>query len=121
MVIGNLVPMLAGNRGAPAANPEQERLMAAQAGLVVHEAEPLNCETPPSALGSEVTPTARFYRRNHFPIPVLDEPPWRLCVSGMVHRPLNPNLHELTQLPEETQEVPLACARDGRAPVRTQT
>src|SRR5260221_8671754 len=118
MVIGNLVPMLAGNRGAPAANPEQERLMAAQAGLVVHEAEPLNCETPPSALGSEVTPTARFYRRNHFPIPVLDEAPGRLGVSGMGDRPLSLSLHELTQLPAETMVVTLECAGNGRAQFR---
>ncbi len=121
MVIGNLVPMLAGNRGAPAANPEQERLMAAQAGLVMHEAEPLNCETPPSALGSEVTPTARFYRRNHFPIPVLDEAPWRLGVSGMVDRPLSLSLHELTQLPAETMVVTLECAGNGRAQFRPPT
>jgi DMSO/TMAO reductase YedYZ molybdopterin-dependent catalytic subunit len=121
MVIGNLAPMLAGNRGAPAANPEQERLMAAQAGLVVNGAEPLNCETPPSVLGSEVTPTTRFYRRNHFPIPVLDEAPWRLGVSGVVDRPLSLSLHELTQLPAETMVVTLECAGNGRAQFRPPT
>ena len=49
-----------------------ERLIAAQAGLVVHEAESLNCETPPALLGGEVTPMAQFYRRSHFPTPALD-------------------------------------------------
>src|SRR5258706_6993251 len=118
MAIGNLVPVIHPNRAAAAADPEQERLLAAQAGLVGNEAEPLNCETPPSALGSEVTPTARFYRRNHFPIPVLDEAPWRLGVSGMVDRPLSLSLHELTQLPAETMVVTLECAGNGRAQFR---
>ena len=82
MAIGNIEPMIYGNRAAPAADPEQERVVAAQAGLIVNEAEPLNCETPPLGLGSEVTPTARFYRRNHFPIPVLDETTWRERVAA---------------------------------------
>src|SRR5258708_18454293 len=121
MATGNLVPMLAGNRAVPAANPEQERLVAAQAGLAVNEAEPLNCETPPSVLGGEVTPTARFYRRNHFPMPVLDEAPWRLGVSGMVDRPLRLSLHELTQLPAQTMVVTLECAGNDRAQFRPPT
>ena len=45
MTIGNL------EMGSSAAGPIAERLIAAQAGLVVHEAESLNCETPPALLG----------------------------------------------------------------------
>src|SRR5260221_2097199 len=98
MAIGNLVPMIHPNRAAAAADPEQERLLAAQAGLVGNGAEPPNCETPASALGGEVTPTARFYGRNHFPIPVLDKTTWRLAVRGMVERPLSPSRPELMRL-----------------------
>src|SRR5258708_19961451 len=108
MAIGNLAPMIHPNRAAPAADPGQERLLAAQAGLVENEAEPLNCETPASALGGEVTPTTRFYRRNHFPIPVLDKTTWRLGVSGMVERPLSLGLRDLMRLPPETAGVTLA-------------
>jgi DMSO/TMAO reductase YedYZ molybdopterin-dependent catalytic subunit len=106
---------------AAVANPEHERLAAEQAGLVVNEAEPLNCATPASALGGEVTPIAQFYRRNHFPIPVLDPATWRLRVSGMVERPLSLSLHELTQLPAETTVVTLECAGNDREQFRPPT
>jgi DMSO/TMAO reductase YedYZ molybdopterin-dependent catalytic subunit len=121
MAIGNVEPMIYGNRAAPPADPEQERLAAAQAGLVVNGAEPLNCETPPPALGGEVTPTARFYRRNHFPIPVLDAATWRLAVTGRVERPLSLSSHELRRLPAETMVVTLECAGNGRAQFRPPT
>jgi DMSO/TMAO reductase YedYZ molybdopterin-dependent catalytic subunit len=114
MTIGKLVSARSGNRAAPAADLERERLVAAQSGLVVHRAESLNCETPPADLGGEVTPTGRFYRRNHFPIPVIEPAAWRLGVGGMVHRPLSLSLHELTQLPAETATVTLECAGNGR-------
>jgi DMSO/TMAO reductase YedYZ molybdopterin-dependent catalytic subunit len=128
MAIGKLVPLSSGNRAAlaadraapdapaaPAADPERERLIAAQAGLVVHGTEALNCETPPHLLGADVTPTAQFYRRNHFPVPVLDPATWRLRVSGLVDRPQRLSLHELTQLPVETTTVTLECAGNDRA------
>jgi DMSO/TMAO reductase YedYZ molybdopterin-dependent catalytic subunit len=121
LAIGNLLPTIAGNLVGPAANPELERLAAQQAGLVVNEAEPLNCETPAPALGGQVTPIAQFYRRNHFPIPVLDAATWRLGVSGMVERPLSLSLHELTQLPAETTVVTLECAGNGRDQFRPPT
>jgi DMSO/TMAO reductase YedYZ molybdopterin-dependent catalytic subunit len=121
LAIGNLLPTIAGNLVAPTANPEQERLAAEQAGLVVNEAEPLNCETPVSALGGQVTPIAQFYRRNHFPVPLLDAATWRLDVGGMVERPLSLSLHELTQLPAETTVVTLECAGNGREQFRPPT
>ena len=114
MTIGNLAPVRSGNPAAPAADLERERLTAAQAGLVVHRAESLNCETPPAGLGGTVTPTARFYRRSHFPIPVLDPAAWRLSVGGMVHQPLS--LDELTQLPAASMTCRRRCARCRSAP-----
>ena len=43
------------------------------AGLVVHRADPLNCETSiPALIGGVVMPNARFYVRNHFETPTLD-------------------------------------------------
>lgn len=115
MGIGYPIQMSSGNRVAAVADPDAERVMAAQAGLVVHEAEPLNCETPPALLGGDVTPTTEFYRRNHFPIPVLDESQWRLDVGGMVRKPLNLSLHELTKMPAETAVITLECAGNGRS------
>src|ERR1700735_4440194 len=103
-----------------AAGMEAERALAAEAGLVVHGAEYLNCETPPSLLGGVLTPTAQFYRRSHFPTPALDASAWRLDVRGMVRRPLNLSLHNLTQLPAETAVVTLECAGNGRTRFRPQ-
>ena len=48
MAIGHFVSARSGKRAAPTADLEQERLVAARAGLVVHQAESLNCETPVS-------------------------------------------------------------------------
>jgi DMSO/TMAO reductase YedYZ molybdopterin-dependent catalytic subunit len=113
--MGELIGVSSGAPNAPAADPARERQTAAQAGLVVHPTESLNCETPPAMLRRGVTPTAQFYRRNHFPIPLLDAAEWRLDVGGMVRRPLRLSLHELTQLPAESAVVTLECAGNGRA------
>jgi DMSO/TMAO reductase YedYZ molybdopterin-dependent catalytic subunit len=121
MTIGNLTRMSSSSPTAVAADPESERLIAGQAGLFVHPTEPLNCETPPPALGGEVTPIAQFYRRNHFPPPVLDEATWRLDIGGMVQQPLSLSLHALTQLPAETEVVTLECAGNGRSLFRPST
>jgi DMSO/TMAO reductase YedYZ molybdopterin-dependent catalytic subunit len=121
MAIGNFVPARSGERAVPTADLEQERLAAARAGLVVHRAESLNCETPPADLGGEVTPTARFYRRSHFPIPVLDPAAWRLNVGGLVRQPLSLSLDELTRLPAEIMTVTLECAGNGRTWLRPPT
>ena len=115
MTIRNLVLVRSGNGTGSTADLERERLAADQAGLVVHQAEALNCETPPGDLGEDLTPTVRFYRRSHFPIPVLDPAAWRLGVGGMVHRPLSLSLPELIRLPAETLAVTLECAGNGRA------
>ena len=57
---------------ADAVDPEEACQRAIDAGLVVHRAHPLNCETPiPALLGGVVMPRAHFYVRDHFQIPVL--------------------------------------------------
>ena len=54
-------------------DPEDACQQAIDAGLVVHRAHPLNCETSiPALLGGVVMPNARFYLRNHFPMPDLE-------------------------------------------------
>jgi DMSO/TMAO reductase YedYZ molybdopterin-dependent catalytic subunit len=115
MTIRNLAQLAPWTRTVPVADPERERLVAAQSGLVVHDGQTLNCETPPEMLGGRVTPTAQFYRRCHFPVPVVDPAAWRLEVGGLVDRPLSLSLHELTQLPAETMVVTLECAGNDRA------
>jgi hypothetical protein len=62
---------------------------ALEQGMVVHRADPLNCETPiPALIGGLVMPNAHFYVRNHFHAPTIDASTWSLEVTGLVERPL---------------------------------
>src|SRR4029077_17651822 len=54
-------------------DPDEACQRASDSGLVVHRAQPLNCETSIAELiGSVVMPSAHFYVRNHFHVPALD-------------------------------------------------
>jgi hypothetical protein len=100
----------------PALDPEEACQQAIDAGLVVHRAHPLNCETSiPALIGGVVMPNARFYVRNHFQIPSLEPSTWRLKVGGLVERPLSLTLHDLMKMPSQTRFVTLECAGNGRS------
>jgi len=104
------------DRAVPAVNPEEACQDAIDAGLVVHRAHPLNCETSlPALVGGVVMPNARFYVRNHFQIPKLDPAAWRLQVDGLVDRPLTLSLRDLMAMPSQTSVVTLECAGNGRS------
>ncbi len=99
----------------PALDPEEICQHAIDAGLVVHRAHPLNCETPlPELVGGVVMPTARFYVRNNFPIPNLDASAFRLQVTGLVDRPLTLSLRDLHNMRSHAEVVTLECAGNGR-------
>jgi DMSO/TMAO reductase YedYZ molybdopterin-dependent catalytic subunit len=99
----------------PALDPETACQDAIEAGLVVHRAHPLNCETSiPALLGSVVMPNAHFYVRNHFQIPTLDPDTFRLSVGGLVERPFTLSVNELRQMRAQTIVVTLECASNGR-------
>lgn len=94
----------------------QAQLGTLDAGLLVRSAQPLNCETPLSALTAGlVVPNARFYVRNHFGVPHLDPASWRLEVGGMVERRLSLDLDGLQAMPSASAVVMLECAGNGRA------
>jgi DMSO/TMAO reductase YedYZ molybdopterin-dependent catalytic subunit len=98
-----------------ALDPEEACQSAIEAGLVVHRAHPLNCETSiPALIGGVVTPNAHFYVRNHFQIPNLDPAAFRLAVGGLVERSLNLSLRDLHNMPSQTRFVTLECAGNGR-------
>src|SRR5262245_52643191 len=99
----------------PALDPEEACQQAIEAGLVVHRAHPLNCETSLLALiGGVVMPNARFYIRNHFQIPNLDPSSFRLTVGGLVERPLSLAIRDLQNMRSQTRVVTLECAGTGR-------
>ncbi len=94
---------------------EEACQQAIDAGLVVHRAHPLNCETSiPELVGGVVMPNARFYIRNHFQIPKLDAALFRLTVGGLVERALSLSLRDLHSMPSQTHIVTLECAGNGR-------
>ncbi len=100
----------------PSLDPEEACQRAIDAGLVVHRAHPLNCETSiPALIGGVVVPNAHFYVRNHFQIPLLDPATWRLTISGLVERPVTLSLREIKNLPSHTLVVTLECAGNGRS------
>jgi len=96
-------------------HPEDAYRQALEQGMVVHRADPLNCETPiPALIGGVVMPNARFYVRNHFQAPAIDASTWRLEVTGLVDRPLALSLRELSRMPSDARVVTLECAGNGR-------
>jgi anti-anti-sigma factor len=109
-------PPPTGGDALTALEPEEAYQQAFEAGMVVHRAHPLNCETSiPALIGGVVMPNPRFYVRNHFQIPQLDASSWRLNVVGLVERPLSLSLRDLVKMPSETQFVTLECAGNGRS------
>jgi DMSO/TMAO reductase YedYZ molybdopterin-dependent catalytic subunit len=98
-----------------ALDPEDACQDAIDAGLIVHRAHPLNCETSvPALLGGVVMPNAHFYVRNHFHIPDLDAASFRLSIGGLVERPCSFGMNELRRLPSQSVVVTLECAGNGR-------
>jgi DMSO/TMAO reductase YedYZ molybdopterin-dependent catalytic subunit len=103
------------SEAVPALDPEEACQEAIEAGLVVHRAHPLNCETSlPELVGGVVMPNARFYVRNHFQIPNLDPAAFKLSVGGLVDRPLSLTLRDLQNMRSQTLVVTLECAGNGR-------
>jgi anti-anti-sigma factor len=109
-------PRPATGEAAAVSEPEEAYRQAFEAGMVVHRAHPLNCETSiPALIGGAVMPNRRFYVRNHFHIPQLDASSWRLNVAGQVERPLSLSLRDLMKMPSQAQFVTLECAGNGRS------
>jgi DMSO/TMAO reductase YedYZ molybdopterin-dependent catalytic subunit len=107
MPVGGSVPTL---------DPEEACQQAIDAGLVVHRAHPLNCETSvPALVGGVVMPNARFYMRNNFRIPTLDATTFRLTIGGLVERPQSFTVRDLQNMRSKTLVATLECAGNGRA------
>jgi DMSO/TMAO reductase YedYZ molybdopterin-dependent catalytic subunit len=108
-------PLLVVNQTSQGLHPEQAHHRAIKQGLIIHSANPLNCETPIAALiGGAMTSNTNFYVRNHFQTPLLDQDTWRLDVGGMVDRPQTLTLRELHNMSSQTQVITLECAGNGR-------
>jgi DMSO/TMAO reductase YedYZ molybdopterin-dependent catalytic subunit len=84
------------------------------AGLTVREKEPVNLESSFHQLNGVLTPNHLFYVRNHFPMPHIDLPTYRLAAGGAVRDPFSIGYEELRAMPSETRTVTLECAGNGR-------
>ena len=112
---GCAAPMPA-STDVPTLDPEEACQHAIDAGMVMHRAHPLNCETSLAALvGGVVMPNARFYMRNNFRMPNLDAEAFRLTIRGLVERSQSFTIRDLQNMRSKTQVVTLECAGNGRA------
>jgi sulfite oxidase len=79
---------------------------------------PLNAETPLSALEETATPVDLFYVRNHFDVPVIDEDQFILHVKGEVAKPVRLTLAQIKGFPEVNLRMVMECAGNGRTSMR---
>jgi len=84
--------------------------------LKINSKVPFNAEPPRSALTSSyVTPVDFFYKRNHGPIPIVDDIE-RYCVSisGLVENPKELFMKDIRMLPKYNVAATLQCAGNRR-------
>ncbi len=83
---------------------------------VMHDLEDgLNYATRWSAHPGYLTPTDRFYIRNHAPTPRIDASTWRLRVDGTgVRRTTEFSYEELHAMPQTSTIRSIECAGNGR-------
>jgi DMSO/TMAO reductase YedYZ molybdopterin-dependent catalytic subunit len=75
----------------------------------------LNYATHWTAHPGYLTPTDRFYIRNHDPTPVIDAAGWRLRIDGTgVHTPVELTYGELAAMPQTSVIRTIECAGNGR-------
>src|SRR5580692_1665316 len=67
-------------------------------------------EVPLPALDDWVTPTDRYFIRNHLPVPTITQEDWRLTLEGLFQHPLSINYRDLIRLPHRSVVVTTECA-----------
>ena len=84
-------------------------------GLRTVSASPLAQETPLASMDAWITPTDRFYVRNHFAdIPRLDTASAGIEIGGAVDHPFSLTYDELVDLQATELAVTLECAGNSR-------
>lgn len=78
--------------------------------------DPLCKEAMLPSLDSWITPTHRFYIRNHFSnVPTLSLSSWRLAVDGEVQQPLILDLDDIINFPSKELVMTMECAGNSRS------
>ncbi|XP_039683390.1 sulfite oxidase isoform X2 [Medicago truncatula] len=78
--------------------------------------EPFNAEPPQSALFSAyLTPADLFYKRNHGPIPIVDDiGKYSVSISGLIENPKQLFMEDIRKLPRYNVTATLQCAGNRR-------
>ncbi|GMH06843.1 hypothetical protein Nepgr_008683 [Nepenthes gracilis] len=84
--------------------------------LRINSEKPFNAEPPRSALvSSYVTPVDLFYKRNHGPIPIVDDlRMYRVSIMGLVGNAKELSMEDIWRLPKYTVTATLQCAGNRR-------
>ncbi|KAL0461779.1 UNVERIFIED_CONTAM: Sulfite oxidase [Sesamum latifolium] len=84
--------------------------------LLVNSTEPFNAEPPRSALvSSYVTPVEFFYKRNHGPVPVVDDiDKYSVSIRGLIEHPKELYMKDILKLPKYAIAATLQCAGNRR-------
>ncbi|XP_048337146.2 sulfite oxidase isoform X2 [Ziziphus jujuba] len=84
--------------------------------LRINSKQPFNAEPPRSALiNSYVTPVDLFYKRNHGPIPIVDDiERYSVTISGLVEDPRKLSMKDIRMLPKYDVTATLQCAGNRR-------
>ena len=82
--------------------------------LIIRNLVPLDAETPVTSLGDWTTPNDLFFVRSHFGAPAIGPEGWRLEINGLVDRPIELGLDDLSGLEQVRMPVVLQCAGNGR-------
>ncbi|KAK2821423.1 hypothetical protein Q7C36_020766 [Tachysurus vachellii] len=86
-------------------------------GLKVNSLKPFNAETPAAILtDSYITPSAIFFKRNHFPVPCVDPKTYVLKIEGLPGGTVSLTLDDLkSHFPKHTVMATLQCAGNRRS------
>ncbi|KEH22125.1 sulfite oxidase-like protein [Medicago truncatula] len=84
--------------------------------FTVSPQEPFNAEPPQSALFSAyLTPADLFYKRNHGPIPIVDDiGKYSVSISGLIENPKQLFMEDIRKLPRYNVTATLQCAGNRR-------
>ncbi|KAM4109501.1 hypothetical protein ACJW30_03G124400 [Castanea mollissima] len=85
--------------------------------LIINSQEPFNAEPSRSALisSSYVTPVDLFYKRNHGPVPIVDDiERYRVSICGLVEKSMELSIADMKKLPKHIVTATLQCAGNRR-------
>lgn len=84
--------------------------------LIVRNRLPLDAETPPGAIASDLTPNRLFFVRSHFGAPAVGlTGRWTVAIGGGVENARTYGIDELDSLEQVTIPAVLQCSGNGRA------